>query len=216
MGESCLRVVGVDACRGAWLAVVLDDGRYEGATLAPRIADVLALHPDARAVAIDIPVGIIEDYGREADTAARRFIQPRGSSVFPTPPRLVVEAPDYDQARLICDERGWPRPSRQSYGMRHRILEAVQAAHSDTRVFEVHPEVSFRELGGRPLEKKKTLLGQTQRLELLASAGIHLSHAVDDDHLDAAVAAWSAARYARGEALPLPEGHAARLGAIWR
>ena len=35
-------------------------------------------------MAIDIPVGIIEEYGREADTAARRFIQPRGSSVFPT------------------------------------------------------------------------------------------------------------------------------------
>jgi hypothetical protein len=30
------------------------------------------------------------------------------------------------------------------------------------------------------------------------------------------VAAWSAARYARGEALPLPEGHVDRIGAIWR
>jgi predicted RNase H-like nuclease len=100
--------------------------------------------------------------------------------------------------------------------MRHRILEADRAAHLDTRLFEVHPEVSFRELAGRPLEKKRTLLGQTQRLELLASAGIHLDSAVDDDLLDAAVAAWSAARYASREVLPVSAGHTARLGAIWR
>ena len=109
-----MRVVGVDASRGAWLAVTLDDGRFAGASLAPTIAEVLAMHADARAVAVDVPLGINETYGREADTAARRFIQPRGSSVFPTPPRAVVEAPDYDVARSICDERGWPRPSRQS------------------------------------------------------------------------------------------------------
>ena len=30
--------------------------------------------------------------------------------------------------------------------MRDRILEADRAAHLDVRLFEVHPEVSFREL----------------------------------------------------------------------
>jgi hypothetical protein len=34
--------------------------------------------------------------------------------------------------------------------------------------------------------------------------------------LDATVAAWTAARFARGEALPLPEDHEERIGAIWR
>jgi hypothetical protein len=28
--------------------------------------------------------------------------------------------------------------------------------------------------------------------------------------------AWTAQRYARDEALPLPHGHGARIGAIWR
>ena len=36
------------------------------------------------------------------------------------------------------------------------------------------------------------------------------------DALDAIVVAWSAGRYARGEALPLPVGAAERVGAIWR
>ena len=211
-----MRVVGIDAARGAWLAVALEDGRFAGATLARTISDVLAMHSEARAVAIDIPLGIIETYGREADTAARRFVQPRGSSVFPTPPRAVLEATDYDAARAICDERGWPRPTKQSYGMRHRILEADRAARLDERLFEVHPEVSFRELAGHPLETKRSFQGQTQRVELLASAGVHLEGPIDDDLLDAAIAAWSAARYARGEALPLPDGHIGRLGGIWR
>ena len=29
---------------------------------------------------------------------------------------LFWEAPDYDAARSICDEKGWPRPSVQSFG----------------------------------------------------------------------------------------------------
>jgi hypothetical protein len=34
--------------------------------------------------------------------------------------------------------------------------------------------------------------------------------------LDACVAAWSAERFARGAALPLPEGWDERIGAVWR
>ena len=34
--------------------------------------------------------------------------------------------------------------------------------------------------------------------------------------LDAAVVAWSAIRYADGKALPLPQAHQTRIGAIWR
>ena len=34
--------------------------------------------------------------------------------------------------------------------------------------------------------------------------------------LDAAVGAWTAARYSAGKAQAVPAGHADRLGAIWR
>jgi predicted RNase H-like nuclease len=211
-----MRVVGIDASRGAWLAVVLDDGRFAGRTLAQTIIEILASYAEARAVAIDIPLGIIETYGRDADCEARKFIGRRHPAVFPTPPRPVLEAPDYDAARAISVERGWPKPPIMAYGMRHRIIEADRAAALDDRLFEVHPEVSFRELVGRPLDSKHTLNGLAQRSDALASAGIQLEGPVNDDLLDAAVAAWSADRYARGKALPLPEGHTARLGAIWR
>jgi predicted RNase H-like nuclease len=94
-------------------------------------------------------------------------------------------------------------------------------ALTDERIIEVHPEVSFRELAGQPLaHPKKTADGRQERRLLLARAGIvlpPLPRALPVvDALDAAVAAWTAARWARGEALPFPEGHVKRIGAIWR
>ena len=44
----------------------------------------------------------------------------------------------------------------------------------------------------------------------------HLSNLPLVDFVDAAAAAWSADRYARGRAKPVPLGHRDRLGAIWR
>jgi predicted RNase H-like nuclease len=102
--------------------------------------------------------------------------------------------------------------------MRQRILEIAPLAVRNDRVFEVHPEVSFRELLGRPLAPKSTALGVAERRLALAKAGIDLPDLPypTDDVLDAAVAAWSAARFASGAARPLPEGHHTRIGAIWR
>jgi hypothetical protein len=59
-----------------------------------------------------------------------------------------------------------------------------------------------------------------QRRALLEAAGIEVPASVPriaEPHLlDATVAAWSARRYALGEALPLPRNPTARIGAIWR
>jgi hypothetical protein len=54
----------------------------------------------------------------------------------------------------------------------------------------------------------------------LASVGIgvpaDVPRRLEVDLLDAAAAAWSAGRYAKRTAKPLPETHAERIGAIWR
>jgi predicted RNase H-like nuclease len=87
-------------------------------------------------------------------------------------------------------------------------------------VIEVHPEVSFFELGHRPLPPKKRADGWAERRRLLEEAGIDVPAAAqrvrEPDLLDATIAAWTARRYALGQALPLPDGHVERIGAIWR
>jgi len=213
-----VKVVGIDACRGKWLAVALENGRFAGARLAREIAGLAVAWPEARAIGVDIPIGLPAEPWRLADREARVFVAERRTSVFATFPRLVLEAPSYEEAKSICVDKGWPRPSIQSYGMRHRILEVDELAAADPRVFEVHPEVSFRELAGQPLASKRTASGVAERRVALAGVGIEVPELPYplEDVLDAAVSAWSAARYARGEALPLPPGHGERIGAIWR
>jgi predicted RNase H-like nuclease len=212
-----VRVAGVDGFARGWVAVALEDGRFAGASVHRRFADVLALS-DARIIAVDIPIGLPGTEPRPADVRAKELA---GSTVFLTYPRHVLEAETYAQALSRVRSDGWPGVSRQSYALRHKILEVDPFAARDSRIVEVHPELSFRELAARQLAASKhTWAGFWTRLRLLAAAGIRLPEDLAGlplvDVLDAAAAAWSADRYARGSAEPLPAGHRDRLGAIWR
>lgn len=97
----------------------------------------------------------------------------------PTPLRDALLAATHAEATARHVELCGTGISRQTFELRHKILELEAIAEDDERIVEVHPEVSFAELNG-------------------------------------AVAAWSARRYARGDAKPLPETHDRRVGAIWR
>jgi predicted RNase H-like nuclease len=212
-----VKVIGLDACRGRWLAIVLEDGRVVDSGYGTA-ATLIAKWPNALAIGVDVPIGLTEVPDRDADREARRVVGERRSSVFPTFPQAVLESPTYEEAKALCVTRGWSKPSIQSFGMRHRILEVAPLANTDERIIEVHPEVSFRELIGRSLSPKRTAAGASKRRAALASVGIEMPDLPYplDDVLDAAVTAWSAHRYARGKALPLPESHPTRIGAIWR
>jgi predicted RNase H-like nuclease len=194
-------VAGVDGTKGSWIAIVLDERRVvEDFLLRPVETDFGELE-SAEVIAVDIPIG----FGpRKADAAARAFLSGAASTVFPTPARELLESP-------FAPGRGI---SKQSHSLAPRILHVTQLARTDPRFYEVHPEVSFRAMnGGVPLQhRKKSAGGALERLELLRRHDIHLgrlSPAVGavplDDVLDAAAAAWSALRIARGEARTLPE-----------
>jgi predicted RNase H-like nuclease/predicted enzyme related to lactoylglutathione lyase len=213
-----LRVAGVDLARGALAVVVLEENRVVEAFRCEAFADALLV--DADVIGVDLPIGIPENSPRPADLAARRFVGPRASSVFATPLRRILEAETYEQARLVATELTGKSISAQAYALRRRILELDEYAIDDARVIEVHPEVSFRELAHGPLVSKHRTDGLVQRRVLLQQSGIDVPasapRVAEPDLLDATVVAWSAARYARGEALPLPVGHVDRIGAIWR
>ena len=170
------------------------------------------------AVGIDIPVGLVATGLRAADVEGRRALGSRASTLFPIAPRAVVEEPDYDRAKALAQERTGRKISRQSHGLRKRILEVDELLRSAppgaASWFEVHPELSFAALGGEVVEApKKTDAGRVRREELLAGVGLLPAIAGEvgacselagrlapDDLLDAAVVAWSAARARTGEA----------------
>ena len=213
-----VRVAGVDMATGGWAVVLLEGDRVVDAFRCEVFADALAL--DAQVVGVDVPIGLPEREPRPADAAARRFVGARSSSVFATPPRAVLEASTYAQARAVAIEMTGKSLSAQSYALARRTLEVDEYARADERIIEVHPEVSFRELATGPLDSKRSSHGLAQRRAALADAGIevpeHVPRLREPDLLDATAAAWTAARYARGEAKPLPETHRGRSGAIWR
>jgi predicted RNase H-like nuclease len=215
-----MKVVGVDGCRGGWVACTLGlDGSPEpNFVLHTTFSSILG--GDVDVIGVDIPIGIQQAGVRAADASARRFVGPRASSVFSTPPRAVLAAATYAEALRLSRGLAGVGVTKQAFALRQRILEVDRFAHRDARIVEVHPEVSFRRLAGKPLGSKHTPDGVRERENaVLVACNTRVRGRVRRgllvDALDAAAAAWSAARYARGEAFPLPEGAEERIGAIW-
>ena len=226
-----MRVVGVDAWRGGWAAVVLEDGQVSDVRLAVTLDQIADECPDAAAIGVDMPLGLVERGWREADRLGAARLGAHRSRLFMVPPRAVWDEETYQEAVLLCRQLTDPPAgcSRQALGLRDKLRPANQLyARLPGRMFEVHPEISFAELnGGAPVAaSKKTWNGQIARRALLAGAGIVLpdnladaGNIPPDDILDAGAVAWSTARIAAGQASSLPHPPQAGAGgtaiAIW-
>ncbi len=222
-------VVGVDACKTGWIAVVLRDETEPSAHYLPAIDALSSLVPDADSVAIDIPIGLPTGGHRQADLEARAFVGKRRNSVFLTPVREAIVAETHALASRAAFERTGAGVSQQAYALGTKMLEVERwLPSSPSPVYEVHPEVSFAVLLGAPaLAPKKTWAGMVQRRHGLAAQGISLDEANGaaairasvDDMLDAAVAAWTARRIVRGKARSFPDPPLSAAGgrpiAIW-
>lgn len=210
-----MRVLGVDvAGRHGWVGVVLDDRGYAGADLDDSLGALIARLEPLDAIAVDIPIGNLAWGGRAVDGAARALLGARSSTIFNAPPTEVLELATYEEANAALAARGLPKLSKQSWGLRHRMLDAAEAAEHDDRIHEVGPELCFAAMnGGAPIaERKKSWAGARHRIDLLHAEGIELpadlgrAGAVPvDDALDAAACAWTARRIATGEAIIVPD-----------
>lgn len=211
-------VAGVDGYRKGWVAVSLDPSGDVQVSTHSSFAEVCSLR--ARVIAVDMPIDPPGLGARAADAAARAFVGGRASSVFPTPPRAALQARTFAEASEIARTVTGKGISQQSFALARKILEVHDLAEVDDRVIEMHPEVSFCRLAEAALaDSKHTPAGLERRRALLTAVGIVLPGAVagvpEADLLDAAVGAWTAARYSRGEADSFPPEHRDRLGAIW-
>lgn len=208
-------VLGVDACKAGWVGIRLDAEEPVRAFCAPTVEALVELAGRPSVVAVDIPIGLASTGRRVADGLARAVVGSRSSSVFTTPPRAVLAAATHAEAAALCRQLGGFGVSQQAFALGPKILEVdAWVERSDATVIEVHPEVSFATLAGEPLrDAKSTWAGFDRRRRLLARAGIVVDGDLGlggrrvgpDDVLDAAVAAWSAERYARGAAISFPD-----------
>jgi len=205
-------VLGIDWARPRWVAVVLADGAAARVLADGDLPALGGRFPDAACVGVDMPIGLPEAGERAADAEARRFVGARRSSVFMTPPAAVLSADSYTEANAIAAQRSEKGISQQAWGLRVNIGRVAAVAATDPRVIEVHPEVSFAALaGGQMRASKITWNGQMDRRAALVRAGIVLPDDLGEaglvpvaDVLDAAAVAWSARRFAAGEARSFP------------
>jgi predicted RNase H-like nuclease len=218
--QQSIRVAGADGCKAGWIVAVgapKDDGRLslQDVLVVPDFAAALTATVACAAVAVDIPIGLSADGGRQADFEARKRIGPRRSSVFPAPARMLLETLSYEEANSTSKARFGRGVQRQVFNILAKIREADAAISPALQgcFVESHPEVCFWALGGeRHLnDTKRSPEGRAERLGLLE--GVYGAEIRDvrpprgaawDDLYDACVLAWTARHVAEGSAVHLP------------
>jgi predicted RNase H-like nuclease len=208
-------VAGVDGCRGGWVVATL-----RGWRVVPSFATIAS---EFALIGVDMPIGLPEGWRRDADRAAREFIRPRGSCVFPTPPRSIIDHDDYAVANAASKARFGVGLTRQTFHLFPKIRDVDQSvdAASQHRFLEVHPECSFTAMTGRALTPKRTAVGRREREEALAThvgpVDQRPSAAVrPDDVLDAYAVLWTVLRHRRGESRIFGGDETDRRGLVMR
>jgi predicted RNase H-like nuclease len=188
--------VGVDGCKGGWVAVA---GAAPQLRVYRTFEDILADWPDAQ-IAVDMPIGLperISGGGRSPEKLVRPMLGPRQSSVFAMPARTVVEMggrmtgrtgddyPLHREASALARTLSDPPKgvSIQGFYLFPKILEidALLRANGTfrDRVKESHPEVAFTVLNGgdamrlpKKIKGRVNASGMEERRSLLARHGL--------------------------------------------
>ncbi len=162
-----MKVIGVDGCRGGWIAFVAVGNKFQEARFFPKFALLVESFPEADVIAVEIPIGLAEKPPRRADQEAKSFLGKHAPAVFMTPPRQVLKAASYEEARKVAKELACG-VTAQAYALRDKILEVEPIAADNHRIYEVHPEISFQAMAGAPTQwKKKTWNGLFERFHTL-------------------------------------------------
>lgn len=219
---------GIDGCKGGWFVVRQHASTGDISThVIDRLDLLLNWEREHAIVAMDIPVGLSANGVRACDKQARALLgRPRASSVFAPPTRAALSARTYEDACAINQTECGKRISIQAFHIGKKIGEVDALLHrhaaARSRIFEVHPELSFMHLAiehGGPRhglrESKAHAAGFTLRHALLvkcfgsavdtALAARRPAQASRDDVLDAFAVLWSARRIATGTALRFPD-----------
>ncbi len=181
-----MRIAGADGCPGGWAVVtaslvnggILDLQGHRVVDLTTSIGQIRS--GELAALAIDMPIGLLDVHPRTADVEARRLLGARRSSVFPTPLRTTLPATGYadacERSRAMCGKA----LSKQAWNLMPKIreLDSTITAGDQPRVAEAHPECSFLRMhDDEPLtHPKSTSEGRALRAELLANSGWFDTH----------------------------------------
>ncbi len=239
--SQAVTLVGVDGCKGGWIAVIETPGNALHARTFQSFAQLRATVGSDAVIAVDMPIGLpdrVAQGGRGPENAIRPLLGQRQSSVFSIPSRSAVETLDYRQAckQALATSQPPRKISKQAFFLFAKIreIDAEITPRNQHLLRESHPELVFWRLNGeRPLETAKKIkgainpVGMEQRRRLLAGGGLPTEllmqappkGAAADDFLDACACLMTARRILVGSAVhfptvPLFDGRGLQI-AIW-
>ena len=216
---------GVDGCKAGWFYYSIDaNGAVDGDVVA-QLKQVVEMAQPSDRIFVDIPIGLLDGEQRKhgerrCDVCAREQLGKRRSSVFPAPIREIMTACEGkdDESRKgvfrcgsdINREASGKGLSSTSCALLPKIWEVDHLLRTCDKarsiVREVHPEVCFWALAGKPMQhNKKTPSGFIERRALLEELRpgtpsdfecvrkrLPCKQVADDDILDAMAAALTA------------------------
>lgn len=168
------RAIGIDGCRGGWLAVWRVDRTWNSQLIRDRSTLVEILKGAARTF-IDMPVGLSEtEASRLCDRQLRKILgRSFSTSVFNPPIRDAVDATSYAEACQLNSAKTGKKLSIQSWNIVPKLRELneilIEFPELQNLTFESHPELLFYQINHQThlKFKKKTQQGQQERLALL-------------------------------------------------
>ena len=173
------RYIGIDGCSKGWIAVTLDYGQFRIKRY-DTLAEIIDANPLPATFLIDMPIGLPENRDDiRPDTAARKELGKRGSTIFPVPCRQAVQAKGLNREatgelqKEINNQVLKKSLSSQSIAIIPKIKEVDDflQAHREYKeiLCESHPELCFARLKGSVLQtKKSSAVGVTERSGILS------------------------------------------------
>jgi len=165
--------VGIDGCKGKWVAVYINENKFEVEKF-KTINDICSRYSDSDIYIIDIPIGLVEDKSQlRPDLIVKKELGKKGSSIFAVPCRQAVYAEDKKAAREQNIAILGKSLSEQTLGIAKAIKQVDEFLQNKpqwkNKLLESHPEFCFSKLNNnRPiLEHKTSVEGQQRRLEIL-------------------------------------------------
>ena len=169
-------LIGVDGASSGWIASIGSSKKKCLSTIifSENLNELLSDYPDS-VVVIDMPIELNKkNYLRECDVLAKKYLGKNfQSSIFIPPLKKVLKCSTYQEANKLSKQITGKGLSKQSWHLRSKIIEVQDLSKLSIKVYEGHPECSFKMLKNGTLKaKKKSALGIFERLDLLKKAGL--------------------------------------------
>lgn len=164
--------IGVDGCRGGWIAAILEQGKVHIEKFLT-VGHIVGKYERFDEFIIDMVIGLPSNVSHiRPDTIARSIIPGRTSTVFAVPSRQAVHADSKQEQIRVNKEVLGKGLVEQTIAIIPKIRELDTFLNEETKyknvIKESHPEVCFARLNGAVvMSKKSEKEGRAERIQIL-------------------------------------------------